>query len=441
MRQMFTGRSSIAFACLAGLAALMAACGASPVIQQTGNGNPTGGSQPSGGGRSPNPGGTQQPCTLPVVTDQYEGFRIGVPSGWTLTRIGGSLVVAKDASDTTEADVVPALAASGLTASGFYTQVTSGIEKLVNGGSQSITFSQTGTANGGVQATVSGQLNGAPISGVATVTVQSLSTEHASQLLVFAGYWAPSSQLGGEQSTLAGIAACYQLTRGQLLRVFRDQQFTYALPPGWSPKEQFNILELNDGNDASANYFFLETLTPSQGVTDARSLLQYLLSHVGISGVTALSTASAPKSTTVTGAVQQTLYEEFTGRLSGAAVHGLASSTAVTGGGNTTGVVRLALTKADMWNALAGVVEQMAGGIQHSFVQDLGQIANVSRQWQNFDNQVAGFDDALNGVDIALDPSTGVPYEVPYGDWDPNGPGGPGYYLPGESSPLQVVTP
>jgi len=65
----------------------------------------------------------------------------------------------------------------------------------------------------------------------------------------------------------------------------------------------------------------------------------------------------------------------------------------------------------------------------------------VSRQWQNFDQQVAGFDDALNGVDIAVDPSTGTPYEVPYGDWDQNGPGGPGYYLPGESSPLQVVTP
>ena len=176
-------------------------------------------------------------------------------------------------------------------------------------------------------------------------------------------------------------------------------------------------------------------------MTDARSLLQYLLSHVGISAVTSISTVSSPNSTTVTGAVQQTLYEEFTGRLDGAAVHGLASSTAVTGGGNTTGVVRLALTKTDLWNALAGVVEQMAGGIQHSFVQDLGQIANVSRQWQNFDNQVAGFDDALNGVDIALDPSTGVPYEVPYGDWDPNGPGGPGYYLPGGSSPLQVVTP
>ncbi len=364
-----------------------------------------------------------------------------MPSGWSLTRTRGSLVVAKDASGSTEADIVPALSAGGLTASSFYTQVTSGIENLVNGNAQSITFSRTGTANGGVQATVGGHLNGTPISGVATVTVQQLSTKHASQLLTFAGYWAPSSQLAGEQSTLAAIAACYQLTPGRLLRVYRDQQFTYALPPNWTPNEQFNILELNDGKDASANYFFLETLTPSQGVTDARSLLQYLLSHVGISAVTSISTVSSPNSTTVTGGVQQTLYEEFTGRLGGAAVHGLASSTAVTGGGNTTGVVRLALTKADLWNALAGVVEQMAGGIQHSFVQDLGQIANVSRQWQNFDNQVAGFDDALNGVDIALDPSTGVPYEVPYGDWDPNGPGGPGYYLPGGSSPLQVVTP
>ena len=441
MRQTFSHRSSVAFTCIAGLAALMAACGGQQVIQPTGNGTPTGGSQPGGGGGGQNPGGTQQPCTLPIVTDQYEGFRIGVPSGWTLTRTRGSLVVAKDASGSTEADIVPALSAGGLTASSFYTQVTSGIEKLVDGNSQSITFSQTGTAHGGVQATVGGDLNGAPISGVATVTVQPLSTKHASHLLTFAGYWAPSSQLTGERSTLAAIGSCYQLTSGQLLRVYRDQQFTYALPPNWTPSEQFNILELNDGKDASANYFFLETLTPSQGVTDARSLLQYLLSHVGISAVTSISTVSSPNSTTVTGAVQQTLYEEFTGRLDGAAVHGLASSTAVTGGGNTTGVVRLALTKTDLWNALAGVVEQMAGGIQHSFVQDLGQIANVSRQWQNFDNQVAGFDDALNGVDIALDPSTGVPYEVPYGDWDPNGPGGPGYYLPGGSSPLRVVTP
>jgi len=440
MRQIFTRRNGIRLAIIAGLAALIAACGGSQATQNTGNGTPTGSSQ-GGGGGGQTPAGSRQACTLPVVTDQYEGFRIGVPSGWTLSRIQGSLVVAKDPTGSTEADVVPALAANGLTASSFYTQVTAGIEKFVDGNSQSISFSQPETVNGVVQGTVTGRLNGAAISGIATVTVQSLSTKYASQLLVFAGYWAPSPQLAGDQSTLAAIGACYELTQGQLLRVYRDQQFTCELPPTWTPKEQFNILELNDGNDASANYFFLETLTPSQGVTGAPSLLRYLLSHVGITDVTPISTSSSPTSTSATGEVKQTVYEEFTGKLAGGAVHGLASSTAATGGGNTSGVVRLALTRADLWNALAGVVEQMAGGIEHSFVQDLGQIANVSRQWQNFDQQVAGFDDALNGVDIAVDPSTGTPYEVPYGDWDQNGPGGPGYYLPGESSPLQVVTP
>jgi hypothetical protein len=101
-----------------------------------------------------------------------------------------------------------------------------------------------------------------------------------------------------------------------------------------------------------------------------------------------------------------------------------------TDGGSTAGVFRLALADGPLWNSLNGALIEMAGSIQHDFTQDLQEIQAVNRQWQDFAGQVANFDDTLNDQQLVQDPSTGQLYEAPYSSYLPNGPQGPGYYLP-----------
>jgi hypothetical protein len=169
-------------------------------------------------------------------------------------------------------------------------------------------------------------------------------------------------------------------------------------------------------------------------------LLQYLLGHVGISVSSTLYTVTAPPGTTVTGATSEAERTEFTGVLNGTGpLHGMATVNSTTSGGVTSGVVRLAISTPSLWNSVSGVLLEIAGGIQHSFVQDLQQIAQVNQQWQAFGQQVSGFDDALNSVDIVTDPLTGKDYMANYDAYDKLGPKGPGYYYGDDK--LKIITP
>ena len=99
-------------------------------------------------------------------------------------------------------------------------------------------------------------------------------------------------------------------------------------------------------------------------------------------------------------------------------------------GTTTSGVEHIGLATTNLWDSVNGGLIEMMGFIQHSFVQDLETIQAVNQQWQDFSGQVANFDDTLNSQQLVQDPSTGGYYEAPYSSWDPNGPNGPGYYLP-----------
>ena len=99
-------------------------------------------------------------------------------------------------------------------------------------------------------------------------------------------------------------------------------------------------------------------------------------------------------------------------------------------GATASGVIRLGLANPGLWNSVNGGLLQMMGSIQHNFSGDLQEIAQVNHQWQDFSGQVADFDDTLNSQQLVQDPSNGSLYEASYSSWDPNGPNGPGYYLP-----------
>jgi hypothetical protein len=108
-------------------------------------------------------------------------------------------------------------------------------------------------------------------------------------------------------------------------------------------------------------------------------------------------------------------------------VHGVVSGE-LSQGVSPSGVIRLALSDQNLWNSVTGAVVQMAGFIQHDFTQDLQQLEQISRQWQNFNGQVANFDDTLNNQQLMQDPNTGKLYEAPYSAYG-DGTQGPGYYL------------
>lgn len=410
--------------CAAGATLILTGCGSS----NSGGGNA---SASSGGG----------PCTVPVTHDQYDGYQIGVPAGWSLIRLAGALVVSANPQGTVEAYVQPALLTSGMTPARFFTAVSGQLRQLAAGGGDSISFRTNGSANGLPQASVMGRNGSTAVSGEARVSLISYPNAHGSKLVVFSAYWAPPGQLSRQQDTLAAIAACYRPEPATLYEIAQDQQFTYPIPLGWQPLESIDGLTVADGQQGAANYLFT-LANPSEGVTDIPSLLRRELQNDGISVDTVLSTVSAPPSTTVTGGTQEAQWIEFTGTRQGAEIHGVASADGTTFPNvDTSGTIRWAYARTEDWNSLAGALLQVAGGIQHQFTQDLQAIARASQQWQNFNKQVEGFDDALNGVDLVRDPSTGKNYEAPYADYQQDGPGGPGYYLPGSDRKLQIITP
>ena len=157
-----------------------------------------------------------------------------------------------------------------------------------------------------------------------------------------------------------------------------------------------------------------------------------------------LSTSAAPNQTTASGGVQQFEQIEFLGSNGGNLIHGIAGVQATSGGGVTSGTVRLAMSTRPLWNSLNQALLRVASGIQHDFTQDDQELLHVQQQLQGFAQQVAGFDQALNGTDIVHDAATGQTFEAPYSAFSKSGPDGPGYYVgsPGANlRKLEIETP
>ena len=383
-------------------------------------------------------------CTGPVVHDRYDGFHIGVPNGWFLSSSGGLIVVEKDYPGTNEGVVETALLGKSQTAAEYLTVAAASLTKSAAAAGNALAFRIT-TKSGLAQATVTGRAGSTVIAGQAGVRLLPVHTAHGSQLAVFSGYWAPPSELGSERTELASIGACYGSDPATLFRLFKDSAFTYPLPPGWKVGgEGQDSIYLDDGQSGSANFILAGPfLASTTGVTDDKSLVTYNLQHLGISISTVLATASAPNAQTATGGTEQEELIEFLGTSAGKRVHGLVRVISSTGGGVTSGALRIVLAKPQLWNSLNGGLLWVAYGIQHDFTQDLTAILHAQQQLAGFAQQVSGFDQALNGTDLVSDPATGITYEAPYSAYRQSGPDGPGYYTAstGSLTKLNIVTP
>ena len=375
-------------------------------------------------------------CTDPVVHDRYDGFHVGVPAGWYLSSTGGLVIVSKDYTQQTEGFVQPAFVGKGQSRQAFLTRVLASLSKKATTGGNALAFRVTGPAS----AAASGHVGSVPIAGQASVSFLPVQGTHGTELGVVSGYWGPTSELGGERARLASIGACYGPEPGTLFRFYKDQAFGYTLPPSWTVgSETADELFLDDGPDASANFILAGPFPASEGVTDAQSLLQFSFQKLGLKIDTVLATASTPPQPTANGGTAQEVITEFLGSLGSKKLHGLVRVISSTGGGVTSGALRIALATPQLWNSLNGALIWVTYGIQHGFTQDLHAIEQAQQQLAGFAQQVAGFDQALNGTDLVQDPATGIQYEAPYSAYDPTGPDGPGYYV--GSQKLDVITP
>ena len=382
-------------------------------------------------------------CTVPVTHDAYDGYHVGVPAGWSVFRVNDRLVVTPGGTSPEQSIVAPAVLTHGLTAAKYFASSMQTLDKQIDAIGNSMSYRITSTGGGLPQATLTGRAGKIPVSGHATVLVLPDPTAHGSQLAVLSAYWAPPARLGADGGKLAAVALCYGPEQAPLFQVFHDQVFTYAMPPGFkvTSEGQDNLL-IAKGNDASAS-FLLTFLTPSSGVNSVQTLQQYIFSHENITISQVLGSSLSPKQAAAGGAVAQVEDIEFIGTLNGSTpVHGLAAIYASVGT-DIGGTMRLALTRTSTWNSLSGAVLRIAAGVQHSFAQDAAQWERLSRQQQAFGQQVAGFDQALNGEDLVTDPGTGQTFEAPYQSYLKSGPDGPGYYAGSQGGlhKLEIVTP
>jgi hypothetical protein len=380
-------------------------------------------------------------CTDPVVHDTYDGFHVGVPAGWHLSSLSGLVTVFKDYSATTEGVVQAAFVGTGESPRTFLSRMLAGLSKNAKAAGNVLAFRLTTATT----ATVSGRVGSAALSGEASLTFLPAESAHGSRVGVVSGYWAPSSQLGAERRQLASIGACFGLERGTLSRFVHDQAFSYTLPLGWTvSNENSDELFLEDGPHASANFIFTGPfLASTTGVTDAASFQSYVLQRLGLKIGTVLATATFPSQATAAGGTEQETITEFLGTAEGKPTHGLIRTIASTGGGVTSGVLRIALAAPQLWNALNAALISVSYGIDHAFTQDLSAIRQQQQQLAGFSQQVAGFDQALNSTDLVENPATGQQFEAPYSAYDQSGPDGPGYYTgsPGNETKLKVITP
>ena len=144
--------------------------------------------------------------------------------------IAGLVVVFKDYSATTEGVVQTAYVSKGESSKTFLSRIMASLAKNVKSAGNTLGFRLTGPST----AAVTGRVGSTAIAGQASVSFTPVASAHGSEVGIVAGYWAPTSQLGGERRELASIGACYGPERGTLSRFVKDQAFGYTLPVGWT---------------------------------------------------------------------------------------------------------------------------------------------------------------------------------------------------------------
>lgn len=369
-------------------------------------------------------------CPLPLVHESFQGYHIGVPAGWEISSLGGTVEVEANPSGTEATLVYPALLTKGLTPSSFFSAYLGFEERQIAATGGSLSVHEQPPVGGLPRASLSLRSAGADLAGEASVLQLPVHTALASSALVFVAEWAPAAQLPADRAVLGAIASCYGTEPAQLYEVFRDQTFAYILPAGWRVTvETQDGLDVQDSAGTAYVGYLLFGIPPTASTPS--EALAYILGHLGVRVTKVLSTYSSPQTATA-GTTAGELYEQFLAEDGGKTFHGLVSVYAESAAVGTFGTLRLGMAVPTLWNSFNGGLVEMMGAIQHNYSGDLADIDRLDQQWQSFSGQEADFDDIINGQQLVQDPSTGDYYEAPYSAYDPSGPDGAGYYLNGQ---------
>jgi hypothetical protein len=370
---------------------------------------------------------TAPACSLPLTYDPYQGFRVGVPAGWELSTMGGTIVVSKDATGSEAALLYPAALTSGLTPASFFSSYLRYDQQLLAKEGVTLSFKVQQSTTGLPQASIDLRSSRALLTGVARVVVLPVRTQFGAQEVVFSAWWAPPSRWAADSAKLIAVRSCFSPASADLFQVLRDQSFTYIMPTGWAVLDegQDNLDLRGSNNNADVSYLFFGV--PPQYDTPPLALA-HILQVDGVTVTSVLSVTRLADQQISGGAVQGQQYEELLGRYQGRAVHGLVYILTDSGSVGTFGVMRSGFATTNLWNSVNGGLIEMMGAVQHSFVQDLQDIQRLNQQWQAESAQEANFDDIINGQQLVEDPSTGQVYEAPYSSYDSGGADGGGYY-------------
>jgi len=264
---------------------------------------------------------TAASCPLPLVNDRYQGFHVGVPTGWDVSTLDGTVAVERDTTGTEAALIYPAALTGGVTPESFFSSYMRYQQQLVAKSGASLTFQLQSDVGGLPRASIRLHSSREDVVGEAGATVLRLRTQFGSEEAVFSVYWAPPARFATDRAMLAEIGQCYGPEPASLFQVFRDQSFTYIMPPGWTTfDEGQDSVDLHGyNNHADVSYLFFGI--PPQYNTPS-SALAHIFQVIGVTVTSVLSTTSTPSQQTSSGAVQGVEYVEFLGRSEGLAVHG-----------------------------------------------------------------------------------------------------------------------
>jgi hypothetical protein len=369
-------------------------------------------------------------CPLPLVHETFQGYHVGVPTGWEINSLGGTVEVEANPSGTEATLIYPALRTNGLTPSAFFNAYLAFEQKRIASTGGKLTVHEQPAIGGLPRASLGLVTDGDVLAGEASVLQLSVHTALSSSALVFVASWAPAAQFPADSAVLAAIGRCYGTEPAQLYQVLRDQAFAYLLPAGWrvSVESQDGLDLVDAAGTAYVGYLFFGI--PPTASTPAEAL-SYIFGRLGVHVTKVLTTYTSPEQQ-LSNAIAGELYEEFVATDGGKTFQGLLSISAETSSVGTFGVLRLGMAVPALWNTVNGGLVEMMGAVQHNYSGDLADIEHLDQQWQSFSGQEADFDDIINGQQLVQDPSSGSYYEAPYSAYDPSGPDGAGYYLNGQ---------
>lgn len=403
-------------------------------------------------------------CTLPQFQDEYIGFVIGKPAGWSIHYVNGVITVRRDPEGRTTAIAYPVRLKSDEGAEQALREYFAVLRDVsAKAGNRLDGRPASPTQLGEAVLALSGEIGGAPVSG-------ELRARRRGRELLITGGWSDQTSWPQVQSTILEVGQCYRQRSGVSLR--RERQtgggdflggatttYEYALPENWRVSGiTFRGIDLNYDDVTGVSFAYL---TGAVGNTTPDQWMLQITKMAGFSGLRFLADRSLGSVADPFGMRWDMKAKEYEAVFKGVRVHGVmtaAVSNLATGFGygSFSAIMALRQSRADQWerfSAITAVLQESIRIVDAKAGQNLllprnnpADTDSIMGSWE-YKNRVedrlsARWQESIMGYDNVRSPSTGQTYQMPLNAWNPTGSEGPGYYRPlpsGSSEKLEQV--